>query len=462
MTVPSERVEAFVSALRADCPTVDCTTAPERLEPFGQDESDLGSFPPQVVVFARSTAEVSKVLALGSALKIPVTPVGTRTGKSGGSLPVHGGVALSLERMNRILEVSPADLLMVVQPGVLTQQLDDEAARHGLFYPPDPNSAASCTIGGNVAENAGGPRALKYGVTRDYVLGLEWVLPDGSVHRVGRRTSKGVAGYDLTALFVGSEGTLGVATEITVKLIPRPRVVRTALLGFPSVQAAAEAVTRVLTGGLWPRTLELLDDVALSAVQGRGLPVPEGAAAVLIAELDGHDEAGVLAQLTAVTERCAGLSLETLVAQDESQRAQLWAVRREVSPALRRLAGRKISEDIVVPRSRVPEAIARFKEAGARQGLIVATYGHAGDGNLHSNVLYRSADEWPRVEAVLAEWMAITVELGGTITGEHGVGLAKKRFLPLEQPPALIDLQRRLRVFFDPAVTMNPGKLWDD
>lgn len=463
MSVSQERLDAFLADLRAAFPEgLDLSTERDTLAPYGRDESDLGEFPPQALVRASSTAQVSRVLALATKHHVPVTPVGARSGKSGGSLPVEGGLALSLEKMNRILEVNADDLLMVVQPGVLTAQVDEAAEKLGLFYPPDPNSAAYCTMGGNVAENAGGPRALKYGVTRDYVIGLEWVLSTGEVLRVGRRTGKGVAGYDLVALFVGSEGTLGIATEITVKLIPRPRVVKTALVPFKTVADAARALSSVLTSGLWPRTLELLDEVALQAIAGRGLPVPPEAGAVVIAEMDGNHEDGVLSELSMLVDQCASwASLEAVVAQDESQRERIWAVRKEVSPALRALTGKKISEDIVVPRSKVPEAIERFKAAGAREGLTVATYGHAGDGNLHSNVLYRTREDWPRVEAVLAEMMAVTVELGGTITGEHGVGLAKKRFLPLEQPEPLRELQRRLKVVLDPSVTMNPGKVWE-
>ena len=463
MSVSKERLDAFLADLRAAFPEgLDLSTEPDTLAPYGKDESDLGEFPPQALVRATSTAQVSRILALATKQRVPVTPVGARSGKSGGSLPIEGGLALSLEKMNRILEVNADDLLMVVQPGVFTAQVDEAAEKLGLFYPPDPNSAAYCTMGGNVAENAGGPRALKYGVTRDYVIGLEWVLPTGEVLRVGRRTGKGVAGYDLVALFVGSEGTLGIATEITVKLIPRPRVVKTALIPFKTVADAAKALSSVLTSGLWPRTLELLDEVALQAIAGRGLPVPPEAGAVVIAEMDGNHQDGVLSELAMLVDQCASwASLEAVVAQDESQRERIWAVRKEVSPALRALTGKKISEDIVVPRSKVPEAIERFKAAGKREGLTVATYGHAGDGNLHSNVLYRTREDWPRVEAVLAEMMAVTVELGGTITGEHGVGLAKKRFLPLEQPEPLRELQRRLKVALDPSVTMNPGKIWE-
>jgi glycolate oxidase len=462
VTVSQERLDAFQVALQASFRDIELSTDPQRLAPYARDESDLGEFPAQLLVLASNTAQVSRVLELATQLHVPVTPVGARSGKSGGSLPFEGGVALSLEKMNRIIEVNADDLLMVVQPGVFTSKIDEVATGLGLFYPPDPNSAAYCTIGGNVAENAGGPRALKYGVTRDYVIGLEWVLPTGEVIRIGRRTGKGVAGYDLVALFVGSEGTLGVATEITVKLIPRPRFVKTALISFRSVSDAAHAVSSVLTAGLWPRTLELLDDVALRAIAGRGLPVASEAKAVIIAELDGNHEPGVLTELSMLVEQCANwASLEAVVAQDEPQRERLWAVRKEVSPALRAFLGKKISEDIVVPRSKVPEAIERFKSAGALVGLTVATYGHAGDGNLHSNVLYETQADWPRVESVLQQMMAITVELGGTITGEHGIGLAKKRFLPLEQSFALRELQKKLKVFFDPSVCLNPGKIWE-
>ncbi len=463
MTVPLEKLVAYLRRLDASFSgRLELHTDAAKLVPYSRDESDSGTFSPQLLVKPANTAQVARAVELAAALAIPITPVGARTGKSGGSLPVEGGVALSLEKMNQILEVNAEDLLIVAQPGVVTARLDEAAANLGLFYPPDPNSSDTCTIGGNVAENAGGPRALKYGVTRDYVLGLEWVLPTGQVLRVGRRTSKGVAGYDLTSLFVGSEGTLGVATEITLKLIPRPRIVRTALVPFKTVADAARAITSVLTSGLWPRTLELLDEVALQAISGKGLPVPPEAGAVVIAELDGNDDRGVLSELEMLVDQCASWrSLEALVAQDESQRARIWSVRKEVSPALRTIAGKKISEDIVVPRSKVPEAIERFKAAGARHGLTVATYGHAGDGNLHSNVLYRTHADWPKVEAVLAEMMEATVDLGGTISGEHGIGLSKKRFLSIEQPEPLRAFQKALKVLCDPAVTMNPGKIWE-
>jgi glycolate oxidase len=263
-------VARVASALRRELEPSQLRDDVETLEVYGRDESGCGAFPADLVVFAHSAHEVSLVLRTCQAEGVFVTPVGARTGKSGGSLPLYGGVSLSLERMNRILALCPEDLTAVCQPGVITGELMRAAEEQGLFYPPDPNSWESCTLGGNVAQNAGGPRALKYGVTGDYVLGLQWVLPDGEVLRVGRSTLKGVAGYDLTSLFVGSEGTLGIATEITVQLLPLPSVVKTALLLFPDVGCAARAVTAVLGAGLLPRTLELLDEVAVRAVDRRG------------------------------------------------------------------------------------------------------------------------------------------------------------------------------------------------
>jgi glycolate oxidase len=435
---------------------------PDRLDSYARDASGLGDFPPAAVAFAESRKDVEEVFRVASRFSVPVTPCGARTGKSGGSLPVRGGIALSLERMNRILAFSPEDLTMVVQPGVITGEVMAAAERAGLFYPPDPNSWESCTIGGNVAENAGGPRALKYGVTRDYVLGLEAVLPTGKVIRTGKRTIKGVAGYDLTGLLVGSEGTLAVITEITLKLLPKPRWVSTGLCIFPDAVTAGRAVARVFVEGILPRTLELLDDCAIAAV-GEGGPFPPGAGAALVVETDGDEEGAVFSGLERLGEICLEEgALDVLVAHGEHQREEIWRSRRVVSEALRRLHPKKISEDVVVPRSRIPEAISRFKAIGSAAGLMVATYGHAGDGNLHANVLYDRDDELPKVEACVRGIVRAALELGGTITGEHGVGLAKAPFLPWEQDEATLELQRALKAVFDPQGILNPGKIFVD
>ncbi len=456
-STPSAEVMARVRAALTGVELTDEDAARER---FSRDESGCEGVAPQLVVFARSEDDVCRVLRVANAERVPVTPVGARTGKSGGSVPAAGGIALSLEKLTRVVEIVPDELRVVVEPGVLLADVYAAAEAHGLWYPPDPNSWPTCTVGGTIAENAGGPVALKYGVTRDYVLGLRWVLPTGEPLTVGRRTSKGVAGYDLVSLFVGSEGTLGVCTQATLRLVPKPRGVATGLVGFVDTAAACRAVSAVLGAGLLPRCLELLDDVALAAIAGQGLPLPSGAGAVLIVETDGHSTESAFEQLLRVEAVVRGAgALDVVAAQDESQRERIWAVRRSVSPALRRLSPQKISEDVVVPRSRIPEAVARFKALGAAVGLTVATYGHVGDGNLHTNVLF-APHQRALVDTLLGQLMAVTVELGGTITGEHGVGLAKKQYLSLEQAPLLVTLQRQLQGLFDPAGVMNPGKIF--
>jgi glycolate oxidase len=434
----------------------------DRLLEYGRDESELGTFPPQVAVLVESAEDVRKVFAIAARHRVPVVPVGARSGKSGGSLAVHGGIAVSTERMNRILEVSVEDLVARVEPGVITGVLQGEVEKVGLFYPPDPNSFEICSIGGNVAENAGGPRALKYGVTREYVLGLTVVLPTGEIIRTGHRSIKGVAGYDLTALFVGSEGTLGIVTEIMVKLLPRPRHVATALVAFESVAVAARAVSRVLAQGVIPRCLELMDEVSLAAAMKTSpFQFPAGAGAALLLETDGNDEEQVFGEIVRVAEIIQGdASGEVIVAQNEAQRRAIWETRRYLSVNLKAIHPLKLSEDVAVPRSRIPEMVERAKRAGESRGLAVATYGHAGDGNLHCNVLFDREDERPRVDEAVAEILRAAVDLGGTITGEHGVGLAKRDFLPYEQGEELLALQRRLKGVFDPLGILNPGKIF--
>jgi glycolate oxidase len=436
----------------------------ERLETYGRDESDLGTYPPDTVVLVESAEEVRTVFEVATRHRTPVVPVAARSGKSGGSLALAGGIAVSLERMNRILEIRPEDLTARVEPGVVTGVFQAEVERHGLFYPPDPNSLELCTIGGNVAENAGGPRALKYGVTREYVLGLTAVIPTGEILRMGRRSIKGVAGYDLTALLVGSEGTLGIVTEVTLKLLPRPGQVATALVVFRTVDDAARAVSRVLAQGVIPRCLELMDDVSLEAI-ARTAPgrFPPGAGALLLVETDGNDAEQVFAEMVRVAELCgAEAHGEVVVAQNEAQRREIWELRRYLSVNLKKVRPLKLSEDIAVPRSAIPEMVARAKAIGQRLGLTVATYGHAGDGNLHCNVLYDRPDERPRVDEAVGAILRAAVDLGGTITGEHGVGLAKRDFLEYEQGKELVALQRRLKAVFDPLGLLNPGKVFPE
>lgn len=455
------QLEACARALLKMLSPQQLRTDADALADYGRDESDLGTTPADLVVLAETTAQVSHVLRTAQAHGVPVTPCGARSGKSGGSMPIEGGVVLSLERMKAIKRLSVEDLTAVVEPGVITGDFMKAAEEVGLFYPPDPNSWEWCTLGGNVAENAGGPRALKYGVTRDYVLGMEWVMPRGEVLRVGRQTIKGVAGYDLVGLLVGSEGTLGIATELTLQLLPRPKVVQTALLIFSDVQEAARAVTAVLAGGILPRTLELLDEVSIRAVDGKGFNFPPGAGAAVLAEVDGNQADAVFAELAQLGEIAAAHGAqETLLAEGDAQREKLWAARRTVSTALRSLARFKLSEDIAVPRSAIPEVIHRLKAMGVELGLTVATYGHAGDGNLHANILFDSPDQRPKVEVALRSMAELAVSVGGTITGEHGVGLAKRDLLPLEQSEGVLQLQRQLKAVFDPEGLLNPGKIF--
>jgi glycolate oxidase len=451
-------LEALAQAFPPDRLVLDA----ERREAYGRDESDLGAFPPDVAVAVESAEEIRTVFAIATRHRVPVIPVAARSGKSGGILALEGGIAVSLERMNRILEISPEDLVARVEPGVVTGVFQAEVERHGLFYPPDPNSLEMCTLGGNVAENAGGPRALKYGVTREYVLGLTAVLPTGEILRMGRRSIKGVAGYDLTALFVGSEGTLGIVTEISLKLVPRPRHVATALVTFRSVEDAARAVSRVLAQGVLPRCLELMDDVSLAAAAKTSpYRFPADAGAALLVETDGNDEEGTFAEIVRVAEAVQGEAAgEVILAQNESQRREIWETRRYLSVNLKALHPRKLSEDVAVPRSQIPAMIARAKAIGARHDLVVATYGHAGDGNLHCNVLFDRPEERAAVDAAVAEILRAAVDLGGTITGEHGVGYAKRDFLEYEQGGELVALQRRLKAVFDPLGILNPGKIF--
>ncbi len=453
----------LIAALQRELPGAQVIAPGERAAAYEKDESGLGRFPPQAVVIARDVADVQAVMRFSRAHRIPVVPRGGGSGKSGGALAIAGGIVLSLEKLNRILEVSREDMVAVVEPGVVLETLQAAVEAAQLFYPPDPNSQAWCTLGGNLAHNAGGPRALKYGVTRDYVLGLDAVLPDGELVHCGHRSWKGVAGYDLTQLLVGSEGTLAVIVRATLKLLPLPRRVETLLAFFPSEEQAARAVQAIFGAGLLPRACELLDAAVMEAVSPRApFKFPTGVGGALLVEHDGHGD-GVADELVRSGELCteAG-ALEVLAAQDETQRKRLWETRRMISTALSAVRPHKISEDVAVPRGKLVEMIRAVREIGARHGLPTACYGHAGDGNLHVNLLFASLAERETSHRAIDEVMEAALRLGGTITGEHGVGLAKKRYLSREQSPALIALQRRVKAAFDPEELLNPGKIFPD
>lgn len=434
----------------------------ERLERFLVDESGLGRFPAEAAVLATSREQVELVLRLAREHRVPVTPRGAGTGMTGGCLPVRGGIVLSTERMTKIKEIDAEDLVAVVEPGVITGDLQAAVEQAGLFYPPDPASLASCSLGGNVAENAGGPRAFKYGVTREYVLGLEAVLMGGETVRPGRRTAKGVTGYDVVGAIVGSEGTFAVATELTLKLLPKPPAVATLLAVFPDMFVGGAAVTALVQNGARPRALELLDRATIDHLRGRTpYRIPAGAGAVIICELDGEPE-GLDDQLLRCAQACerAG-AVEVTIAQNERERRDLWETRRRANPLLKELHAHKIPEDVVVPRGAIAEMLRRVDAIAAEHDVPCATYGHAGDGNLHINFLLDddAAETKARAERAFADTMRATLDLRGTLAGEHGVGLLKMKYLPWEQAPPLLRLQRELKRVFDPDDLLNPGKI---
>ena len=436
------------------------SVAPEDLAAYAYDGT-WAEAQPAVVVHPQTTDQVAAVLRVADARRIPVAPRGAATGMAGGAVPIQGAISLNLARMNRILEISTADTLAVAQPGVVTADLQQAVERVGLFYPPDPASVYQCTIGGNVATNAGGPRCLKYGVTADYVLGLTVVLPGGYVMRTGGRTIKDVAGYNLTQLFVGSEGTLGVITEITVRLIPKPAAQLTALAVFPRLADACTAVGNMLQAGIVPLVTELMDQGTTRAVENfKHLGLPTDVEALLLVAVDG-DPDSVKREIIAVAEiqRQSG-AREVRQARSAEESESLWEARRGLSPAIARLATHKLGEDIAVPRSQIPAMIARFQEIARAHDVPTVVYGHIGDGNLHPTLLFdrRDAALMKRVEKAAGEILDAAVALGGTLTGEHGIGLFKRDHMRTALDPVALTWMAAIKKLFDPNGIMNPGK----
>ena len=439
-------------------------TTPEDLAVYGYD----GTFQearPEVVVLPESTDQLSEVVKLAATTHTPVVPRGMGSGLAAGTVPLPpGGMVLSMTRMNRILEIDEENATVHAEAGVVTAELQAAVEKHGLFYPPDPSSIRHSTIGGNVACNAGGPRCLKYGVTGDYVLGLTVVLADGRILKTGGKPIKDVTGYDLNGLFTGSEGTLGVVSEVLLRLISKPRYARTALAEFASLDGASRSVTAILKAGIVPASLELMDQTAIVCIEeAMHLGLNTSVEASLIIETDGTDEQTVQREIDACTQICQSSgAVAVKMAHNEAERGALWKARRSMAPSLARKAPNKLGEDITVPRSAIPEVVQRLRQISTKYGLPVVIFGHAGDGNLHPNILFdkRQADQWARVEQMVAEIFATSLELGGTLSGEHGVGVLKRPYLERALGTTSIEVQRSIKQALDPLNILNPGKIF--
>jgi len=433
----------------------------EHRETYARDESTIKeTYLPDVVVHPESTEDVAKVVKFAYENEIPVVPRGAGTGLSGGALAIHGGIMLSFDRMKQIVELDEGNLHVTLQPGVITGELHKEVEKHGLFYPPDPASLDDCSMGGNIAENAGGPRAFKYGVTKNYVLELEVVIGNGEVLRVGRRTKKWVVGYNMPQVFVGSEGTLGIVTEITVALIPKPPQIQTLLIAFPDEYSAGKTVSEIVKAQILPVTLEFMDRKSFDYVKDKAQNIPEETGALLLVEVDGWSESEVIEQTEKIAEICEQQNvIEIFAAFSDQDRERLWHARRILYTTLEENSQRVRSEDIVVKRELIPEVVTYVRKLEEKVGLPLPTFGHAGDGNLHVNFLYND-EEIEKVKKGVKELYEYILSIGGTISGEHGIGLLKKPYINMEQPANLIALQKNLKNVFDPKGILNPGKIF--
>jgi len=420
------------------------------------------TYPPDAVVVPADTREISRLAALCSEHRVPLIVRGGGTGYTGGSVPTRGGIVLSLERLNRILEIDQLNLLARVQPNVITGDLQDAVERVGLFYPPDPASLRQSALGGNVAEGAGGPRAFKYGTTKRYVLALEAVLADGEIVHTGSKAVKNVVGYDLTQLLVGSEGTLAIMTEIVLRLVPKPAAERTLRAAFGDISAAVDAVTKLIQLRVVPSAIELVDRYTLDALTrhlGQPLVPPESAAA-LIVEVDGA-EAAVEEEIALVERACRESgSTDVRRARTEDERAEIWRMRRELSASLRQISPIKFNHDVVVPRGRVPQLFALVASIRATSELPIACFGHAGDGNIHVNIMPPQSAAIARAREAERRLFEGVVALEGSISGEHGIGFTKAQYLGIELSPSEIALMRRIKAAFDPLGILNPDKIF--
>ena len=421
------------------------------------------SYLPDAVVFPTSEDQISQVLKLANKEYFFVTPRGSGSGMTGGSLPVQGGVVMVLNRLNRILKIDTDNFYIKVEPGVITGDLHTAVETKGLFYPPDPASSSFCTIGGNVGECAGGPRAVKYGVTRDYILGLRAVLPSGEIIKTGVDTSKGVAGYDLTRLLTGSEGTLAIVSEITLKLIAKPEKVKTMALLFDKIDDAANTVSAIIRESVLPRCVEFMDRASINCVKENfEFELADNIEALLLIEIDGDSEI-VDKNYKKLIEFCENRNVSNIIcANNQKDAIELWKARKALSPALFKLAPDKINEDIVVPVDKIPQLVKKIELLKKESGLFIACFGHAGDGNIHCNIMYNKQNKTDlmRAQKAVDQLFAITLELGGTITGEHGVGITKMKYLPDEIGEVEIQIMKKIKEVFDPNGILNPGKIF--
>ena len=437
----------------------------EDLIAYGFDGTFYQNTPP-LVVLPTTTAQVVAIHQVAHARRLAITPRAMGSGLSGGAIPLGGSIVLGVARMNRIIEIDEINHVAVVQPGVINAHLQAEVEKRGLFYPPDPSSLKQSAIGGNVAENAGGARCLKYGVTGDYVLALEVVLPDGTLIRTGGKMVKNVTGYNLRALFTGSEGTLGTITEVTLKLIAKPKFARTAVAVFDRIADAATCVTAIMSTGIVPTAIEMLDNLTMRCVEAaKPVGLPLDADAILIFGADGNYEEIVNAEVATIAKIAREWGArDVTVAQNAEESERLWNARRSISPALAQQRPNKLGEDIAIPRSAIPRMVERCREISLKYNLPVPVYGHVGDGNLHPTILCDKTDkeEMLRVRDAAREIFEAAIDLGGTLSGEHGIGMLKKQFMELDLGVDALELMRKIKNAIDPLGIMNPGKIFPE
>lgn len=440
-------------------------TSPEDLAVYSYDGT-FAECNPDIVVLPESTEQVSQVVKLAAKERIPIVPRGMASGLAAASVPFSGGIALVMTRMDKVVELDLENAIVHVEAGIVTADLQTHVEKNGLFYPPDPSSIRHSTIGGNIACNAGGPRCLKYGVTGDYVLGLTVVLADGSILKTGGKVIKDVVGYDLKSLFTGSEGTLGIITEALLKLTAKPKYARTALVEFSSIEDASKTVNEILMAGIVPATLELMDQTAINCIEeAMHIGLPTDIAAFLLIESDGVELETTIQEIESIAKICEKTGATKIsLAKDESERANLWKARRSISPSLARISPNKLGEDITVPRSAIPEAVKRLKAISQKYGLPIVIFGHAGDGNLHPNILFdkRDPEQMKTVELMVAEEFEVALALGGTLSGEHGVGTLKRPFMEKALGEVSVGIQKKIKQVLDPLNILNPGKVIPD